>query len=200
MSGQAAEATKERIREASDIVEVVGSYVTLRPAGREFKALCPFHNEKTPSFHVVPEKRIFHCFGCNVSGDVFKFIQLHESVGFPEALRILADRAGIRLEAMTGRDGGSDQRAQIEAANRWAAGWFRKQYAEPSGDPARLYVKSRGISPESATLYGIGFAPDRWTGLLSAAENRASPVPPWSRRASSSYATMARSTTPSGTG
>src|SRR5947208_1064660 len=89
----------ERVRAASEITSVVGTQVTLRKAGRTWKGLCPFHQEKTPSFTVSPERQTYHCFGCGAGGDVFRFVQETEKVTFPEALRLLADRAGIRLPA-----------------------------------------------------------------------------------------------------
>src|SRR5882762_4728341 len=91
-------ATREQIRAASDIVDVIGSYVPLKKAGANFVALCPFHKEKTPSFNVNPHRQIYHCFGCHKGGDVFSFVMAYESVDFPEALRRLADRAKIPLE------------------------------------------------------------------------------------------------------
>src|ERR1700704_627924 len=92
------EATREGIRAASDIVDVVGSYLPLKRAGANFTALCPFHKEKTPSFNVNPQKQIFHCFGCHKGGDVFRFVQEYESIGFVDAVRRLAERAKIPLE------------------------------------------------------------------------------------------------------
>src|SRR5437773_4247265 len=91
-------ATRERIRAASDIVDVIGSYLPLKRAGANFTALCPFHKEKTPSFNVNPQRQIFHCFGCHKGGDVFKFVMEYESIDFPEAVRRLADRAKIPIE------------------------------------------------------------------------------------------------------
>src|SRR5215470_5164755 len=97
MAGLISAATREQIRAANDIVEVIGGYVPLKRAGAGFVALCPFHKEKTPSFNVNPHKQIFHCFGCHKGGDVFTFVQEYESIDFPEALRRLAERAKIPL-------------------------------------------------------------------------------------------------------
>src|SRR5262252_2557939 len=98
MSGFFSPATLEQVRSASDIVDVIGSYIPLKRAGANFTALCPFHKEKTPSFNVNPQKQIFYCFGCHKGGDVFRFVQEYESIDFPEAVQRLADRAGIPLE------------------------------------------------------------------------------------------------------
>src|SRR3982751_4560214 len=106
MAGLFSSATREQIRGASDIVDVIGSYLPLKKAGANFVALCPFHKEKSPSFNVNPHRQIFHCFGCHKGGDVFTFVMEYESVDFPEALRRLADRAKIPLEQ---EQGGADQ-------------------------------------------------------------------------------------------
>src|SRR5208337_970534 len=98
MAGLFSQQTIEQIRGASDIVEVIGSYVPLKRAGANFTALCPFHKEKTPSFNVNPNKQIFHCFGCHKGGDVFAFVKEYENIGFPDAVRRLAERARIPLE------------------------------------------------------------------------------------------------------
>lgn len=172
MIGRVVEAVTERIREASDIVDVVGSVVTLKRAGRDFKAICPFHSEKTPSFHVVPSKQIFHCFGCGVGGDVFKFIQIRESVGFLEAREILAARAGIALEEQGPKRGPDSSKVDLERANRWAAAWFRKQLEGPAGSIVRKYIADRGISDSSSRGHGLGFAPDQWDGMLNAARKK----------------------------
>src|SRR5207245_9734892 len=102
MAGLFSSATLEQIRAASDIVEVIGSYLPLKRAGANFVTLCPFHKEKTPSFNVHPHRQIFHCFGCHKGGDVFTFVKEYESLDFPEAVRRLADRANIALEHETG--------------------------------------------------------------------------------------------------
>src|SRR5664279_4015037 len=98
MAGTLSPATRERIRSASDIVDIIGSYLPLKKAGANFTALCPFHKEKTPSFNVNPHKQIFHCFGCHKGGDVFTFVKEYENIGFVDAVKRLADRANIPLE------------------------------------------------------------------------------------------------------
>ena len=174
MVGRSTVEMTEQIRRACDVVEIVSAHVTLKRAGRALKGLCPFHNEKTPSFTVNPERQTFKCFGCGAGGDVFKFIQLRESVDFSEARRILAAQAGINLE-VTNRSGSSAQdigKTELERVNRWACLWFVQQLADPAGSAARAYVDSRGISAESVERFALGYAPDSWSSLHSAASQK----------------------------
>ncbi len=174
----AAHQLTEQIRQASDLADVVSSYVTLARAGRQLKALCPFHTEKTPSFYVWPEKQTFKCFGCGVGGDVFKFVQLREDVGFLEARAILADRAGIEILSrdQSYKDGAVANRSELERVNRWAAQWFAAQLRTPTGKAALDYALERGISPESLERFSLGSAPDDWEGLAAAAKAAGIPV------------------------
>ncbi len=152
---------KEQIRRNVDLVDLVSECVSLKRAGRSLKGLCPFHKEKTPSFNVLPERQIFKCFGCHVGGDIFKFVQLRENVGFAEALRILADRIGLELKPHP-REAGrtpSVSRADIARANEWAATWFRQQLLSDAGSQARTYLESRRVAPEAAERFQIGLAP-----------------------------------------
>lgn len=169
------EAVTRRIRESTDIVDVIGSYVALRRAGTNFKGLCPFHQEKTPSFTVHPDKQIFKCFGCGAGGDVFKFIQLREKVDFLQARAILAERAHISLDE--DRAGGNQGfgKADIAKVNQWALDFFRRQFIGTGGTIAREYSDRRGISPEMREAFAIGFAPDGYENLVRAA--KASKVP-----------------------
>ncbi len=160
---------KEQIRQRTDLVELVSEHVALKAAGRDYVGLCPFHSEKTPSFSVSPSKQIFKCFGCGAGGDAFTFVQLRESVSFPEAMKILAERAGIEYERLAGvRSPGSEQgidRAGLARVNEWAARMFREAYADGEiGGFARSYTAGRGISQEAAERFHIGWAPDdaRW--------------------------------------
>lgn len=175
MIGRAVEALTEQIRQANDIVDVVGSYVSVRRAGRVFKALCPFHNEKTPSFHINPEKQIFKCFGCGAGGDVFKFIQRRENVGFVEAKAILAARVGISLEPEKSGPTGITK-AELDRVNRWAQQWFARQLAGPGGAIAREYATGRGFSDASVARFELGFAPDGWDSLIQAAAKQRIPT------------------------
>ena len=153
----------DEVRAAADIVTVISDSVSLRKAGAKYKGLCPFHGEKTPSFSVDKEKGFFHCFGCNVGGDVFKFVELQEKVNFGEAVRILAGRFGIPIPEM---EGGGEQResaAEREALVRiheLALAYFREQLASPNGAKWRDYLlKDRGLKQETIDQLQIGWAP-----------------------------------------
>lgn len=154
----------ERVREASDIVAVVGEYVALRKAGARLAGLCPFHREKTASFYVNPSMQAFHCFGCGAGGDVFTFLMQHEKMTFPEAVRHLATRAGVPLPDKRGQ--GSDSLERIRETLRMARAWFRSQIEGPEGVEARTYLDARGILPATREAYGLGFVPESWDGLL----------------------------------
>ncbi len=160
------ETITRQIRDAIDIVDLVGSYVSLRRAGSAFKGLCPFHEEKTPSFTVNPARQIFKCFGCNAGGDVFKFVQLRENVDFSEARRILAERAGIDLEPRPTSGPAGPGKTDLARANDWARRVFRKNYEGPGGEAARQYVAKRGISPEMVDSFSLGLAVDSYDSLI----------------------------------
>lgn len=152
-------------------MDVVGNYVALKRAGDNYKGLCPFHEEKTPSFNVNVTKQIFKCFGCGAGGDVFKFIQLKERVDFPEARRLLADRAGISLEQeRTGLVGDGPGKNELIRVNEWAKSIYQRNYHDPAGEGARRYVQGRGISEESVKAFGLGLAVDSFDSLLRQAQ------------------------------
>ena len=154
-----------------NIVQVVQEYVSLKKAGRTYKGLCPFHSEKTPSFNVDPEKGFFHCFGCSLGGDVFKFLELHEKIAFPEAVKMLAQKFGLSLPELS--DGGADDDARRDAALREsllkvhevASAYFREQLASPAGGRARQQLKDRDVTTQSIEQLGLGFAPGAREGL-----------------------------------
>jgi DNA primase len=153
----------DEVRAAADIVTVISDSVSLRKAGAKYKGLCPFHGEKTPSFSVDKEKGFFHCFGCGVGGDVFKYVELQEKVGFGEALRILANRFGIPIPEL---EAGGDQRetaAEREALVKMhevALAYFREQLASPAGTKIRDYLaRDRGLTQETIDQLQIGYAP-----------------------------------------
>ncbi|NNE09307.1 MAG: DNA primase, partial [Gemmatimonadetes bacterium] len=152
--------TVEQIRAANDIVSVVGSYVRLRKAGRNYKGLCPFHREKTPSFIVSPERETFHCFGCGKGGDVYRFIMEMDACEFPEAMRTLATRAGITLPSRWNRDQGINEGPRQALA--FAETHFYKLLQSDAGKPAREYLGERGITAEAIETFRIGFAPEAW--------------------------------------
>jgi DNA primase len=158
------------LRLQANIVQVVQEFVPLKRAGTTYKGLCPFHSEKTPSFNVNPEKGFFHCFGCGVGGDVFKFLELHEKVGFQEAVRMLAQKCGVSLpEPVEGTDDGARRdsalREALLKAHEVAAAYFREQLAAPAGARARQQLKERGVTPATIERLGLGYAPQSREGL-----------------------------------
>ena len=161
------------LRLQANIVQVIQDYVPLRRAGTKYKGLCPFHSEKTPSFQVDPEKGFFHCFGCHAGGDVFKFLELHEKVAFPDAVRMLAQKFGVALpEASEGGAEGPRQDARLREellkVHEVAAAYFREQLAGPAGARARQQLEERGVAPETIEQLGLGFAPPSRDGLRTA--------------------------------
>ena len=156
------------LAERNDIADVVSGYVRLsRKSGSNLFGLCPFHSEKTPSFSVSPDKQIYHCFGCGKGGGVINFIMEIENLSFPEAVEFLAKRAGMELPEQAD-DQESRQRARMLALNRDAARYFHAQLSQPGGQAARDYIQRRQISPRMVTVFGLGSAPDGWSGLLDA--------------------------------
>lgn len=156
------------LAERNDIADVVSGYVRLsRKSGSNLFGLCPFHSEKTPSFSVSPDKQIYHCFGCGKGGGVINFIMEIENLSFPEAVEFLAKRAGMELPEQAD-DQESRQRARMLALNRDAARYFHAQLSQPGGQAARDYIQRRQINPRMVTVFGLGSAPDGWSGLLDA--------------------------------
>jgi DNA primase len=168
--------TIEQIAAANDIVEVIGSYFPLKRAGANFKALCPFHQEKTPSFHVSPQRQTFHCFGCGVGGSVFRFVMEYEHVDFPSAAQKLAARVGIPIVEERGgpeEDRQHEARRTLLKLHAEATLWFhdtllKKEFAEP----ARTYLKKRGIDRQVAKDWQLGFAPESWDSFSKWALDR----------------------------
>ncbi len=158
---------KEEIKQRLDIAEVIGEYLTLKPAGAgSFKALCPFHQEKTPSLYVSKEKQIWHCFGCDVGGDIFSFVMEIENTDFPEALRILAKKAGVKVPRFSKSE--SNERQRLVAINELAAKFYKKILASSSAAAnARSYLEARGINKELLDDFEIGYAPDTWDTLTN---------------------------------
>lgn len=160
----------ERVAAANDIVEVIGGYFPLKRAGTSWRALCPFHREKSPSFHVSPQKQAYYCFGCGAGGSVFKFVMEYERVDFAAAVRRLAQRAGITvLEDATspGDENKGRLRDKLLAIHRLAAEWFQNNLLRsPVGEEARQYLKSRDITASIARSWMLGYAPDQRDGLL----------------------------------
>jgi DNA primase len=152
----------EEIKNRIDIVELVSQYVQLKKAGRIYKGLCPFHSEKTPSFVVYPDEGRYHCFGCGADGDIFTFLEQKEGLSFPEALRLLAERAGVDLPDRREKPEEKDKRERLYGLMSAAAGWYRSQLLSPAGAGARAYLEKRGISGKTAEVFSLGFAPDSW--------------------------------------
>jgi DNA primase len=164
------ESIVDEIRERADLVEVVGQAVDLKKAGREFKALCPFHQEKTPSFYVVPDKGFYKCFGCGAAGDVFDFLMQQGGLSFPEAVRRMADRVGVAVPDATPERQDDPYRKLYEAV-AFAADWYERQLQEAEhGERARRYLEKRGIDATAARKYRVGYAPPGGQAIREAAK------------------------------
>ena len=161
----------EDLKHHADIVVVIQDYVSLKKSGATYKGLCPFHGEKTPSFHVNRDKGFFHCFGCGVGGDVFKFLELHDKVGFQDAVKQLAQRFGMTIPELEQTD---DQRASaaeregLLKVHEAAAAWFRQQLMSPVGARVRKRIEDRGVGDATSVALGLGFAPAARDGLKQA--------------------------------
>jgi len=176
MAGFISESTKEQIRAASDIVEIIQSYIgPLKKNGANFTGLCPFHREKTPSFNVNPSKQMFYCFGCHKGGDVFKFVSLYENIPFPAALRRLAERARIPLE-FEQSPGAQQQRhvkdVLLQMHEQITQRWHAALLNEAAGQVARDYLGKRGVSDEAIKLFRLGYAPDKWDDTVNWSRGR----------------------------
>src|SRR5262252_7027984 len=160
----------ERVKQQADIVRVIGEYVRLKKSGANFSGLCPFHQEKTPSFNVHPIKQIYHCFGCGVGGDVFKFVMEVEKFSFPEAVRAVAEKCGIPIprprERTPEEKQASQQRAALLGMHGEAAGFYSRQLeATPEGKAARGYLEDRGLDPQMVERFALGYAPSSGDAL-----------------------------------
>lgn len=156
----------DEIRFRNDIVEVVGSYFTLKRVGNAFKALCPFHKEKTPSFHVNPQKQIFHCFGCGAGGDVFRFVMQYENVDFMTAVRMLAQRAGIRLELEVDQSTPRPDKDTLYGIHEEVTQFYQQCLRSACGETARRYLTERMLPDKVVEEFRIGYAPNRWNAVL----------------------------------
>jgi DNA primase len=167
MAGRIPDETLETIRDRVSIVEVVSGYVALKKSGRGYLGLCPFHSEKTPSFTVNEERGLFHCFGCGAGGTVFTFLMRMDRLDFPEAVRVLAQRAGVDLPETSGPGDGGHRRA-LFAVNDAAQESFRRFLRGSEGTAARRYLERRGLTAGTIERYGVGFCPPTGTALLRA--------------------------------
>lgn len=167
MPGRVRQSDIEELKAKADIVDVVGSYISLKPASAgSFKGLCPFHGEKTPSFNVRSNPAFYHCFGCGAGGDVYKFVQEIESLSFMDAVEKLAQKFNFQLQY---EEGGEDtsSRSRLLALNQLAADFYREQLASNEGSTARDFLVSRGFDAQSAASFGIGYAPKGWQNLIN---------------------------------
>lgn len=174
MSFSAADDLKERVREATDIVALLGSYLQLIPRGRNFVALCPFHDDSRPSLQVNPERQTWKCWPCDKGGDIFSFVMERENVEFPEAVRILAENAGIESKPSGSRaaPGSADDKTTLFQAMAWAERQFHRCLMEgANAAAAREYLSARGIRKDSLDRYQIGFAPNEWNWLSDRAKS-----------------------------
>ncbi|MEA3305588.1 MAG: DNA primase, partial [Candidatus Omnitrophota bacterium] len=159
----------DQIVDRCDIAEVISDYIPLKRAGRSYKALCPFHHEKTPSFIVNPEKGIFHCFGCGVGGNVYGFIMKYERLEFLEAVRMLAKRSGVTLPEGSLAEGAETSSLVngIYKVHEFAIAYFQNTLMAPSGKTAKEYLAGRGVKSETISKFRLGFAPGSWDSLFT---------------------------------
>jgi DNA primase len=150
----------EEVRQTNDIVNIISQYVHLKRSGRNYFGLCPFHNEKSPSFSVSPDKQIFHCFGCGVGGNVYTFLTKIEGISFIEAVQELAERSGIQLPTLdNGQDAAKEElKAKVYKVNEFAAKYYHENLYKPEAKPAQEYVKKRKLSNETLKAFQIGFS------------------------------------------
>jgi len=161
----------EDIKARLDIAEIIGEYVQLRPSGLSLKARCPFHNERTPSFMVSRERGSWHCFGCNKGGDVFSFVQEMEGLDFPEALRVLAKKAGVELRAVD--PALQTQRTKALDVLRWVTKYYQEVLRKSAeAEPARVYLKKRGLDEVTIDLFQLGYAPEAWDVTANALQKK----------------------------
>ncbi len=157
----------DEIKSRLSIVDIVGKRVTLKKAGRNFKGLCPFHNEKTPSFIVSPDRQTFHCFGCGKGGSIFDFVMLSDHIDFSEALETLAEQAGVKLERRTGDTPEAKLKQKILEVNHLASEYYQYLLTKhPVGENARAYLKHRGVTDKSIKTFSLGYSANDWDGLL----------------------------------
>lgn len=166
---------KRQVQDATDIVQLIGEQVTLRPKGKEFAGLCPFHEDRNPSMFVSPQKQIYKCFVCGAGGDVFSFAMNYHKLSFPEALKVLAEKAGIDIQDVqhSGKPGEVSPRQKLTEANKCACTFFQRQLEHQQiGIKARAYVDQRGINAQIVDEFMIGYAPDSWDAFASYLQQR----------------------------
>src|SRR5712675_1567038 len=180
MAGFFSTSTLDQVRSASDIVDVIGSYVPLKRAGANFVALCPFHKEKSPSFNVNSHKQIFHCFGCHKGGDVFTFVKEYENIGFVDAVRRLAERAKIPLEL---DQNPAEQQSRhlkdelLQIHEQITQRWQNCLLNEAAGQLARDYLAKRGVSADAIKLFRLGYSLDLWDDCVNWSKSKGHELP-----------------------
>lgn len=191
---------RERVLASTDIVRLIGEHVQLRPKGREFAGLCPFHDDKNPSMQVSPQKQIYKCFSCGAGGTAFDFVMEYHKLTFPEAMKMLADRAGIELTPFKPGKGGlapdpqsGDRRKRLLSVNELALAYFMKQLTAPEAQTVRDYVQQRGIIAEMVEQFQIGYAPMSWHALAETVAQKR-----WDRPAFEAAGLIAKSNKPDG--
>ena len=176
----------EELMARTDIVDLVSEYVRLNKKGNSYWGLCPFHGEKTPSFHVVPDRQIFKCFGCGKGGGAINFIMELENLPYRDAVAVLAKRVGMEVPDTGFSPGAAERRKKLLEINRQAARTFHKWLNAPEGAAGLAYLQKRGLSRGTITRFGLGFAPEGWDNLIrqwhrrnAAAKAWACRTPPW---------------------
>ncbi len=162
------------VRNAVDLVELASAYVRLKRSGRGYVGCCPFHKEKTPSFHIDADKQLYHCFGCGAGGSVFQFVMAAEGLDFPDAVKFVAERGGVRLPEL-GDDDSEDiyrRKREMYAMNKAAARYFRDCLFSTEGEEARNYLQRRRLTSKTVASFGLGYAPKGWDGLLRHLEEK----------------------------
>ncbi len=166
----------EEVRERADLVEIVGEVVDLKRSGKDWKGKCPFHEDRSPSFYVVPDKRMYHCFGCGAQGDAFKFLMERQGLGFLDAVRELGRRYGVEVREVKSGEEREDPFRPHHEANAFARTFWRETLLDPeAGAKARAYLDARGIDEATRERFGLGYAPDGWRALREAAARHGIP-------------------------
>lgn len=167
----------ERVRESTNLVDIISQYVQLRRTGGNYQGLCPFHGEKTPSFSVSEEKQVYHCFGCKASGNVFTFVQNYQGMTFPETVEYLAKRAGMAIPETSRESGNRDIKQTLFKVNALASQFYHERLRElPESHEVKKYLVTRGLNQELVNLYKIGYAPEAWSDLTHYFENKRVPT------------------------
>ncbi len=171
------QAVIDQIIDRINIVDIIMQYVPLKKAGQNFKSPCPFHAEKTPSFNVNSDKQIFHCFGCGVGGNVFSFLMKYEKMTFPDAVKLLAEKAGVVVPEDEARQKSDETLKPLYGANQLAANFYKKQLEVLSANSkVKIYIHNRGLTAEALSKFNMGYSPDSWDSLMKIAASQYEPA------------------------